>query len=154
MHRRFGMVRRQVLAHLASKTASDGRAIESLVAGEGLQAGGREPSAAPAETLDSILARLRAARDIVVAALSKVPSVGDDEATTLDQWSRHYARHGIDLSEALPELRMEPMVLNWLLYADFRDEPVAFRRQQALLAEVRERSPSSTEHDEGDENAS
>lgn len=145
----------EVVAHLVAATAAQADWIENVRAGEPLGAGYRAPGPGePAPDMDAIMARLPQARDRVIGALGAVPVIDDDGVATLDRWSRHYARHGIDLAEALHELRMEPMVLNWLLYADFRDEPAAFRRQQALLAEVRERYPSPRQAQEGEDDDS
>jgi Mycothiol maleylpyruvate isomerase N-terminal domain len=70
---------------------------------------------------------------------------------TLRTWSRHFAGHGLDFADALPELRFDPMMLNWLLYADFRDHPARLARQRKLLVELRERYPAGGDDDGDDE---
>jgi hypothetical protein len=57
----------------------------------------------------------------------------------LNVWSKHIAHHGMDLVDAVEEVRFDPMVLNWILYADFSADPSRLSRQQHLLAEVRDR---------------
>jgi predicted nucleic acid-binding protein len=146
-----GWIVAEVLKHLASDTEQQARGVEKLNGGEPLRAARGSPDVDwPAADVAAIIQRLGRARDAIVAALASTSTVNDEDVVTLDRWSRHYARHGIDLAEAVPELRTEAMVLNWLLYADFRDDPVALRRQQTLLAEVRERYPHSAADEEGD----
>ena len=141
----------QVLKHLATDTEQQAGAIEKLSRGEPLTiAKGSTDVDWPAEDAAAIMERLRRARDAIVAALASAPAASYEDVVALDRWSRHYARHGIDLAEALPELRMEPMVLNWLLYADLRDDVVALGRQQELLSEVREHYPRAAADEEGD----
>jgi len=52
--------------------------------------------------------------------------------------SRHLVAHGLDFADTLPELRHDPMVLNWLLYADYSENAERTARQEKLLAEVRD----------------
>lgn len=145
----------EVVVHLTDATEVQANCIEQARAGVPIEAGYRSPGPGdPGPEVQATLDRLGTARDRVIGALAAIPPIDDKDVAALDRWSCHYARHAIDLAEALPEVRMEPMVLNWLLHADFRDEPPAFRRQQALLAEVRERYPGGGEGNEGDEDDS
>ena len=59
----------------------------------------------------------------------------------------------MNLDAALPERRFDLMVLNWLLHADFTGDPVAFARQQRLLAEARLRyaTGANSEQEEKEE---
>jgi hypothetical protein len=141
----------QVLCHLANDTARQASAVVGLAAGAALPQFAGESSPGGTEGMGSVLSRLGRARDELIAGLDRLSAAALVEAPVLDRWSRHCARHGIDLAEALPELRLEPMVLNWLLYVDFSDDRTAFRRQQRLLAEVRERSPARVYEGEEDD---
>lgn len=60
-------------------------------------------------------------------------------ADALQAWSLHCIEHGMDLVDALPHTHEDAMVLNWILYADFDDDPPRLARQQRLLEEVRDR---------------
>lgn len=51
--------------------------------------------------------------------------------------STHAAAHGLDLSETIEEMRFDPLVLNWLLYADFSGKPELFDRQRKLFEDAR-----------------
>jgi len=85
-----------------------------------------------------------------MAALATIDAPPDDVVAVLSRWSFHYARHGIDLAEALDEARLNLLVVNWLLHADFRDEPTTFARQRALFRDLRDRL---TDRHEGKEDA-
>ena len=43
-----------------------------------------------------------------------------------------------DIIDALPKLKRDAMVLNWVLYADFAAQPGPLERQKKLANEVRE----------------
>ena len=150
----LGWTVRQVLAHLAAAQQGYADCLEALPSSLPLSAAAfdeprlaaaraveGEPPALPAilDEFDSSLRRLVARLDVLgEEALSC--RVGPD--TVLDilcGWSEHAAGHAIEEIEALPELRADPMLLNWLLYQDFSDQPTQFALQQSLLAEVRAR---------------
>lgn len=52
-------------------------------------------------------------------------------------WSTHARAHAVDLVSSLPELKCDPMVLNWALHFDFSHDLEAARWQQELAREVR-----------------
>ena len=90
----------------------------------------------------------------LVATLAAVPDerVDDDFgpmsfSDALGPWSGHYLSHAVPLVDALPEVRMDPLVLNWLLDAHFDDDE---RRawQDALLTEARAYIATLTFEDE------
>jgi hypothetical protein len=62
-----------------------------------------------------------------------------DLSHVLAAWSKHAAGHVMEMMETLPELRDDHMILNWLLYEDFSEQPAHRDLQQRLLQEVRER---------------
>lgn len=66
---------------------------------------------------------------------------------TLRSFSEHCLRHAILLVDALPEVRMDPLVLNWLLGAEFDDEASQVW-QRALLAEAEEYIASHPDEDD------
>ena len=91
------------------------------------------------------------------AALSAVPderlseAFGEETALeTLRSFGEHCLGHAIALVDALPEVRMDPLVLNWLLDAEFEDE-ASQAWQRALLAEAQEYIASHPDEDEEDE---
>ena len=69
---------------------------------------------------------------------------------TLRGFGEHFVRHAIPLVDALPEARMDPLVLNWVLDAEFDDEP-SHDWQRRLLAEAQEYIASHPEEDEDEE---
>ena len=68
----------------------------------------------------------------------------------LEAGSRHLAMHGLDIIAAAPQIRFDPLVLNWLLYADYTGAPVREAQQQTLLLALRDRYPDP----EGESDAS
>lgn len=93
----------------------------------------------------------------LIAALSSTPEGREEEETgggelgieVLRVLNEHALSHAIALMDALPEARMDPLVLNWLLYAEFEDE--ASKAWQAkLLADAREYLANQP-HEEEDE---
>lgn len=76
------------------------------------------------------------------AVLSAIPDerldeqLGEQHALeSLGFLSEHCMYHAIALIDACPEVRMDPLVLNWLLHEDFADGP-ELQWQQALLDEA------------------
>jgi hypothetical protein len=109
------------------------------------------------ETIGSITDRLDAGLRLVVAAAEGLDDVqlgatlvGDTAAIdALAGWSQHFAIHGLDFLDALPELRFDPMMLNWLLYVDYSADPQREARQLQLLADLRARY-ADEDDDDGD----
>ncbi|MGE0598008.1 MAG: hypothetical protein AB7J35_12700 [Dehalococcoidia bacterium] len=54
----------------------------------------------------------------------------------LRSMSGHCQTHAIELVDSIPEVRMDPLVLNWLLDLEFTDD-AGRAWQAALLAEAR-----------------
>lgn len=84
--------------------------------------------------------------DLTMLQLGREIVPGVDLLAVLKTWDRHFAIHAIDLADALPALRRDPLVLNWVLHADYRRDPGRLARQQALAAEARERLAEEEDH--------
>jgi len=154
----------QLLAHLANSLSAYGEVVERWLAGEEPLTG-FEPPEINARTAEehatTSVPRLHelfgAGLVRLVGALLRVPGERLDDdlgpATArqlLRTPSRHALHHAIPLIDALPEARLDPLVLNWLLYADFDDE--ASKAWQAkLLADAREYLASHPREDEEDD---
>ena len=91
----------------------------------------------------------------LVAVLSAVP----EEPPLFGQWpftdalvnlSGHCVTHAIPLVDALPEVRTDPLVLNWLLDAQFHDEQ-SIEWQAKLLADAREYIANHPDEEDDDE---
>jgi hypothetical protein len=156
-----GWTVRQLIAHFAGTQEGYAAATERWLAGQpalpdDFDTGRINAMTATAniETpLADLLARLRRSLRALFAAFHQVPD-GDLEAPfaghtaieTFRSWGRHYRDHAFDLLDAAPELRFEPLVLNWILYAEFTDEG-AQARQRALVEEVREHYAAMPDED-------
>lgn len=155
----------QLLGHLGSSMGTYAEVVRKWLVGEPAL-DGFEPDAMNAETAARFAAasRLDVTRELgtglvnLFAALSAVPDdrlvepLGRGTALeTLEAFGEHCLRHAIALVDALPEVRMDPLVLNWLLGAEFEDE-ASRAWQRALLAEAQEYIASHPdEEDEEDE---
>lgn len=71
-------------------------------------------------------------------SLSREVREGVSGADVVESCLGHFEEHGLDLADAEPALRRDPMILNWLLYADFQGQPELLERQERLAADVRE----------------
>jgi hypothetical protein len=146
-----GWTVRQLVAHFAESQEGYAAAIRRWLAGEQTEPGGFDPDGANAETaaanadtpLPELVVRLRQSLRELFAAFHAIPGEklgeqfgGGTALETLHHWERHYLDHGLDLLDAAPEVRFDPLVLNWVLYADFADE-TSKARQQQLMQEVR-----------------
>ena len=153
---------RQVLAHLAAGQLGYAETLERMATGATAftaeefeqpriavdQLVGAAPLPLPKilDDFDSSLRRMVAQLNVLSEEALHL-SVGDRTLLAiLHAWSDHAAGHAIQLLGALPELRGDPMLLNWLLYQVFSGEPAQFALQQMLFAEVRERD--ANEYDE------
>lgn len=147
-----GWTVRQLVAHFADTQEGYAAAIERWLAGEpalpdGFDAGRSNAMTAAANAgtpLPELLARLRKSLRTLFVALHHVPDArleepfdGHSAIETFHTWERHYRDHAFDLLGAAPEVKFEPLVLNWILYADFEDGRER-SRQRALMEEVRE----------------
>ena len=100
---------------------------------------GARPLPTILEDFDSSLRRLVAQLNLLTGEALEAGVEDVTVLAVLHGWSDHAAGHAIQLLEAVPELRGDPMLLNWLLYQDFSREPAQFTLQQTLFEEVRER---------------
>ena len=138
-----GWTVRQSLAHLAAEQLRFAESLEWAanidVASGGAM--GSDPRLLPAilADLDSSLRRLVARLVELNGEALDAPIGTQTLLDVLRGWSEHAASHAIEMLETLPELRGDPMLLNWLLYQDFSREPAQNALQQQLVAEVRER---------------
>lgn len=159
----LGWTVRKGLAHLATSQVAHADSLEWLAAmSPTLAADHDDPQlaaarAAEAESrpLPAILGDLDSSLRRLVARLSELseealesPVGAQTLLEVLKAWVGHAASHAIQLLEALPELRSDPMLLNWLLYQDFSQQPTEFALQQRLFAEVRERYASEEDESE------
>ena len=146
-----GWTIRQLVAHFATSQEDYAAAIGRWLAGEQVEPDDFDPdrtnaetAAASAETpLPELLVRLRKSLRALFAAFHAIPDAALAVAfgrygalETFHAWERHYLDHGLDLLDAAPEVRFDPLVLNWILYAEFVDERSKIRQQQ-LMKEVR-----------------
>lgn len=147
-----GWTVRQLVAHFADTQEGYASAIQRWLAGEPAIPGDLDTdrinaltAAANAETpLPELLTRLRKSLRTLFVALHHVPDGklgepfdGHSAIETFHEWERHYRAHAFDLLDVAPEVKFEPLVLNWILYADFDDDDARVR-QRALMEEVRE----------------
>jgi len=148
-----GWTVRQLIHHLGSATMSAADALERATRAEQLlpetftpaEFNRRAVEESRSMPLLEVLGLLDAARDRMLRALEAVPEVllpatfgRHTLVELLTDWSLHSVQHGLDFADTLPELRHDPMVLNWLLYADYSDDAGRTARQAKLLAEVRD----------------
>lgn len=144
---------RQLFAHVAASLERYAELAEGF-AKDGSHPVGFDPEAFNAETaeaakrtpLPAILGRADRAINGLFETFAALPDDAGDRpyanlrfGDELHAWSLHCIEHGMDLADALPHTHDDPMVLNWILYADFDDDPARLARQQRLLEEVRER---------------
>jgi hypothetical protein len=149
-----GWTVRQVLAHLAASEVMCVEALDRLLAGEPPVPPDFDPDRINAEAaqrhsearLPDVLGALADARDAMISRFEQLTAVQlgspfgrvPSLRTVLVAWSGHCEEHALDLVDVLPSLRVDPMVLNWVLHADYTDRPERNARQGRLFAEVRE----------------
>lgn len=146
-----GWTIRQLVAHFAASQEGYAETIGRWLAGEQVEPEGFDPDLTNAETaaanaetpLSELIARLRKSLRALFAAFHLIadeklgePFGRDTALETFHTWERHYLDHGLDLLDAAPEVRFDPLVLNWILYAEFVDERSKARQQQ-IMKEVR-----------------
>jgi hypothetical protein len=154
----------QLLAHLAQSLDAYREVVDRWIAG-GNSLEGWDPDAMNAETAAANVSAT--AGDLhrlfgsglngLVAALARVPDAriadqlgGHPAIETLRRLAGHALAHAIPLVDALPEVRMDPLVLNWLLDAEFEDD-AGRQWQDALLREAREYISAHPHEEEDDE---
>lgn len=108
--------------------------------------------------LPEMVARLDAALSQLLKLLTQMPKAAGDQplgsgtlTDLLRYWSLHMSEHSIDLVDTLPELRFDPMILNWALYVDYSNDPRRFERQEALMADVRDHYVDDDEYEDDDD---
>lgn len=160
-----GWTVRQLLGHLAQSLNDYAEMVRKLAGGEPPIPQDWDPHAVNAATV----ARLEKAplRDLfqlfgsgindLVAELAAIPDeqVGEQSGptptmSTLHMLAGHCLTHAIPLVEALPEVRMDALVLNWLLYAEFETEE-GRAWQNALMKEAQAYIESLPDEEEEDE---
>lgn len=140
----------QTIGHLALDMSDLAGAIDALVAGGEQPQASVDRAAVEAEharisakwNAKELMRRLDAGLVAVAGALAKldeVPPGSTFGGRTMDDAldATHAAAHGLELSEAIEEMRFDPMMLNWLLAADFSGRPQLFDRQRKLFEEAR-----------------
>jgi hypothetical protein len=154
----------QTIGHLAMAHALYAAIIERLVAGDSRLPPGFDPDRTNAEEAKStlkwrskrLIAELDASLKVLLVAFEKMDASHWETRINgrfpvsdfLSGGAQHIAIHGLDVADALPELRFDPIVINWLLYVDFSASPELFERQQKLFADARK---YFREHGEDDE---
>lgn len=144
---------RQLIGHLALSLEAYAGALERVASGEGglarsdWDAANAEMAAKTEKArLPDLLETMSNARDHAIGALSRMDQQslsrevreGVSGADVVESCLGHFEEHGLDLADAEPALRRDPMMLNWLLYADFQGQPELLERQERLAADVRE----------------
>lgn len=152
----FGWSVRQLLAHVATNYERYAARLGGVVAGEPLsrdwdratsdrlnnqaaRRAKRTPSRQIVRQLDEALIRLVGLLAGLPPGAADADFGGRSLVERVTDWSKHCAEHGIDFIDALPELRFDPLMLNWLLYVDYTGDVEREARQRRLLEDVRER---------------
>lgn len=156
---------RQVLAHLAKSLNDYAAMVRAWLNGDFPIPPGWNPHDVNATTaarykdapLPEIVALFGTGLNELVDALAAIPDERSGEnfgprplLQTFEVFSGHCLEHAIPLVDALPEVRMDPLVLNWLLDASFPTE-AAQDWQSDLLHEAREYVANHPDEDEEDE---
>lgn len=141
----------ETFGHLAAGMSACAAALEHwlasggpLVLGNGCELATSSTDPLPGATRLNVTRALGSGLVSLVAALGRVPDAhlepGADGVNALDAlrgFGEHATGHAIELIEALPEVRMDPLVLNWVLAADFADAK-SQAWQRSLFEEVQE----------------
>jgi hypothetical protein len=153
---------RQLLAHLAQSLLEYAGIVAKWLTGEPPLPGGWNPDTINAETArarvnvgeSELLALFGQGLTALVAALGAVPDDKIHERLgpgngleVLRVFANHCQGHAIALVDALPEVRLDPLVLNWLLHLEFPDE-ASQTWQRALLDDARRLVVSQQEQEE------
>ncbi|MGE5595470.1 MAG: DinB family protein [Hyphomicrobiales bacterium] len=149
-----GWTVRQTIGHLAFALHSYADSLPVLTGVEPGNPGGFDVAAFNAETaartekmpLPRILEELADGRDRCIDAFLALaegdldrPAGGAQTVRDLLRiWQCHFETHALDLLDAMPVFEQDPMVLNWVLHADFSAQPGLLERRQQLAARVRE----------------
>lgn len=155
---------RQALGHLAFALHRYADVIPAFAAGEPAHFDPESDNVDDARRsaklpLPDILDTMAAGRDRLIAVLETLDEAALDRPVRGDlrlrgvvaAFAGHAEHHAIDFADALPRARMDPVILNWVLHADYTGRPALFERQQKLAAEVRAVIAASESDDEDDE---
>ena len=137
----------ELISHLALTQDRQAEAIEGAITGQPLAALFECAALPPAtDSLAEALVALLASRDRMFAALERVklgpggqPSGGRGLTETALAWTEHYADHALDFTDAVPALRDDALVLNWVLWERKSTSPATRARQDALFELVKDR---------------
>lgn len=162
-----GHTLRETFAEMAARQAghADGlrRYVDGGLAVPGDLAGepgyGRERKHLGARpSLKSVCASLEASRDALIGLFAEL---SDAQVLTLVghvalgdallEGAHHMEPAALDFAEALPEIRLDPLLLNWALDADFGEDEALNRRQLALFDLVKDDLEAMREADDEDE---
>lgn len=148
-----GWTVRQVLAHLADAQQGYAEMLEWLQDGPRPEPSRFDPVTHNADIVakhretplpqiislfDSSIRRLVPAFVVIDESASQLGASPHGLPDVLRVWARHAAGHAMEMLDVLPELRDDPMLLNWLLYEDFSEEPEHLASQQRLMEEVQD----------------
>lgn len=150
---------RQVLAHLGAYAELYAGMLERRARGEApwpedfnIEAFHERTIEGGDARLPELLARLAAARDRCIAAFAALDEAALDEEfrrgtllQTLQRWSRHVGRHGLDIVDTFGDLHPDPLLLKWTLQADFGGDEEAVRRQAHIRESARTKLLASEE---------
>ena len=146
-----GWTMRQTVAHLAESPRWYGEALAHFVAGKPGFPSDPNPTdrnaahatrhaTTPIADLLALHSANRTATLLGLRGLTPDEQAGSlGRATviaTAEAWSLHYAHHALDFLEAVPEVQLDPLLVNWAFWADFPDDAWNARRD-ALLKAVR-----------------
>lgn len=167
---RLGWSVRQVFGHIALQLDWAADAVPKLLAADPNERGAVDWDALNAEfarkaegmSLVEILETMARGRDRLIAQLLALSEADLNrkvlgETTLVDiieSWLPHMEEHALDLLDAEPALRRDPMVLGWILYADFPGRPDLNERVDQLYEEVREWAESESDEAEEDDDDS
>lgn len=155
---------RQLFGHLANTLTTYSEGVRTWLEGDDPTVGD-DPDKTNAETVASfsrvpaeeVAALFGSGLNELVGSLALVPEARTNDAfgqmtllEALTTWAEHALSHAVPLVRALPEVRMDPLVLNWLLHANFDDDE---RRQwqEELLVEARAYIATLGEDEEDEE---
>lgn len=150
-----GWTMRQTIGHLAASLQVYGEALPRMAGGHEAAEERFDWDALNAETarrtaatpLPELLEALSGGRDGTIEALLALSEADLARPVTADvplraviaAWMTHLSEHAIDFADTLPAARFDPMLLNWVLHADYSKSAARLERQQKLMAEVRVR---------------
>lgn len=116
-----------------------------------------EREAMGSDDREGLLRRMAVARDAIIAeyATATAPRLSeplhdDTIGETIHRWTAHLERHALDFAETLPELRYDPLLLDWALSANLKNADEA-ARQAKFIEDVRAYLASLPDDEDDDE---